>query len=106
MERGYDPTLGARPLRRAIQRMVEDPLSERLLYKQFRAGELVIVDAELDPETDEMVMTFRSVEGFEVPSASTSDSADGDGVVASGADAGAGEGGPEAELAEAGPAAE
>ena len=37
-ERGYDPTLGARPLRRAIQRMVEDPLSERLLHKEFRAG--------------------------------------------------------------------
>src|SRR5437870_6708 len=31
-KRGYDPTLGARPLRRAIQRMVEDPLSERLLW--------------------------------------------------------------------------
>ncbi|MHB8672003.1 MAG: ATP-dependent Clp protease ATP-binding subunit, partial [Acidimicrobiales bacterium] len=31
--KGYDPTLGARPLRRAIQRMVEDPLSERLLWK-------------------------------------------------------------------------
>src|SRR5207237_4402312 len=33
-EKGYDPQLGARPLRRAIQRMVEDPLSERLLRKQ------------------------------------------------------------------------
>ena len=51
-ERGYDPTLGARPLRRAIQRLVEDPLSERLLYKEFRAGEIVIVDAEPDPESD------------------------------------------------------
>ena len=65
VERGYDPTLGARPLRRAIQRLVEDPVSERLLYKQFRAGEMIIADAELDPETDEMVMTFRAVEGFE-----------------------------------------
>ncbi len=51
-ERGYDPTLGARPLRRAIQRLVEDPLSERLLCKEFRAGEIVIVDAEPDPESD------------------------------------------------------
>src|SRR6186713_1031425 len=33
--RGYDPQLGARPLRRAIQRLVEDPLSEMLLFKQF-----------------------------------------------------------------------
>jgi ATP-dependent Clp protease ATP-binding subunit ClpC len=68
-ERGYDPTLGARPLRRAIQRLVEDPLSERLLYKEFRAGEIVIVDAEPDPESDkgENTIVFRSVEGFEPP---------------------------------------
>ena len=45
-DRGYDPTLGARPLRRAIQRLIEDPLSERLLCKEFRAGEIVVVDAE------------------------------------------------------------
>ena len=43
-EKGYDPALGARPLRRTIQRMVEDPLSEKLLHKEFRAGETVIVD--------------------------------------------------------------
>ena len=60
-ERGYDPTLGARPLRRAIQQMVEDPLSERILWKEFRAGETIIVDAE-DGE-----VVFRSVEGFEPP---------------------------------------
>jgi ATP-dependent Clp protease ATP-binding subunit ClpC len=44
-EKGYDPALGARPLRRTIQRMVEDPLSEKLLYKEFTAGQTVIVDA-------------------------------------------------------------
>jgi len=44
-EKGYDPSLGARPLRRTIQRMVEDPLSEKLLWKEFKAGETVIVDA-------------------------------------------------------------
>jgi ATP-dependent Clp protease ATP-binding subunit ClpC len=44
-EKGYDPALGARPLRRTIQRMVEDPLSEKLLYKEFRAGQTIIVDA-------------------------------------------------------------
>ena len=65
VDRGYDPTLGARPLRRAIQRLVEDPLSERLLYKQFRAGEIVIVDAEPDAETGKDEIVFRSVEGFE-----------------------------------------
>ena len=68
-DRGYDPTLGARPLRRAIQRLVEDPLSERLLYKEFRAGEIVIVDAEDDPDstTGEKRIVFRSIEGFEPP---------------------------------------
>ena len=38
-EKGYDPQLGARPLRRAIQQLVEDPLSERILWKEFRVGE-------------------------------------------------------------------
>ena len=45
-EKGYDPALGARPLRRTIQRLVEDPLSEKLLWKEFTAGQLVVVDAE------------------------------------------------------------
>ena len=44
-EKGYDPSLGARPLRRTIQRLVEDPLSEKLLWKEFKAGETIIVDA-------------------------------------------------------------
>jgi ATP-dependent Clp protease ATP-binding subunit ClpC len=42
-EKGYDPALGARPLRRTIQRLVEDPLSEKLLWKEFKAGETIIV---------------------------------------------------------------
>jgi ATP-dependent Clp protease ATP-binding subunit ClpC len=43
--RGYDPVLGARPLRRTIQRLVEDPLAEKLLHKEYRAGESILVDA-------------------------------------------------------------
>jgi ATP-dependent Clp protease ATP-binding subunit ClpC len=67
-DKGYDPTLGARPLRRAIQRLVEDPLSERLLHKEFRAGEIVIVDVEPDPDRPkEQRITFRAIEGFEPP---------------------------------------
>jgi ATP-dependent Clp protease ATP-binding subunit ClpC len=61
VDKGHDPTLGARPLRRAIQRMVEDPLSEKILWKEFRAGETIIVDV----ENDEIV--FRAIEGFEPP---------------------------------------
>ena len=65
---GYDPTLGARPLRRALQRLVEDPLSEKLLNKDFRAGEIVIVDVEADPDTsDGLMIVFRSIEGFTPP---------------------------------------
>ena len=67
-ERGYDPTLGARPLRRAIQRTVEDPLSERLLWKEFRAGQTIVVDVEPDPEDEGQLHTvFRAVEGFTPP---------------------------------------
>ena len=73
-EHGYDPTLGARPLRRAIQRLIEDPLSERLLHKEFKAGEIVIVDVEDVPEENADDSTyegkkvvFRSTAGFEPP---------------------------------------
>ena len=66
-DKGYDPTLGARPLRRAIQRMVEDPLSERLLWKEFRAGQNIVVDAEPDPETGDRIIVFHATEGFEPP---------------------------------------
>ena len=48
MEEGYDPQYGARPLRRAIQRLIEDPLSELILSGQFRDAETVIVDLDED----------------------------------------------------------
>jgi ATP-dependent Clp protease ATP-binding subunit ClpC len=48
-------------LRRAIQRYVEDPLSEKILWKEFHAGETIVVDA----DGEEIV--FRSVEGLEPP---------------------------------------
>jgi len=47
-EKGYDPALGARPIRRTIQRMLEDPLSEKLLLKEFKAGQTIIVDVRDD----------------------------------------------------------
>ncbi|MDG1877327.1 MAG: ATP-dependent Clp protease ATP-binding subunit [Acidimicrobiales bacterium] len=73
--KGYDPALGARPLRRAIQRMVEDPLSEKLLYKDFRAGEIIIVDVEPD-EAGELQIVFRAIEGFEPPTPELEDALD------------------------------
>jgi ATP-dependent Clp protease ATP-binding subunit ClpC len=45
---GFDPTFGARPLRRAIQRLVEDPLSDELLRGKFSSGDVVWVDAQDD----------------------------------------------------------
>ena len=67
VEKGYDPTLGARPLRRALQRLVEDPLSEKILWKEFRAGETIIVDVEQDADAAEPVIVFRSIEGLQPP---------------------------------------
>src|SRR6187401_3543778 len=66
--RGYDPALGARPLRRAIQRQIEDKLSEAILHKQFGAGVIVVVDVEPDPELPgQNQLVFRAVEGFTPP---------------------------------------
>ena len=66
---GYDPQMGARPLRRAIQRQIEDQLSEKILYKQFNAGQIIVVDTEEDPDNaGKRRMTFRAVEGIVAPS--------------------------------------
>jgi ATP-dependent Clp protease ATP-binding subunit ClpB len=45
-EAGYDPTYGARPLKRTIQRMIENPLALELLERKFAEGDAVLVDAE------------------------------------------------------------
>ena len=58
-ERGYDPVLGARPLRRTIQREIEDALSEKILYGELKSGQIVIVDAE--GEGADAKFTFRGV---------------------------------------------
>ena len=58
-ERGYDPVLGARPLRRAIQREIEDALSEKILFGEIAAGQKIIVDAEGEGVLGEFL--FRGV---------------------------------------------
>jgi ATP-dependent Clp protease ATP-binding subunit ClpC len=45
-KRGFDPVLGARPLRRTIQREIEDALSEKILFEEVGPGQLVTVDVE------------------------------------------------------------
>ncbi|MBW4703603.1 MULTISPECIES: ATP-dependent Clp protease ATP-binding subunit [unclassified Micromonospora] len=49
-KKGFDPVLGARPLRRTIQRDIEDNLSERILFNELTPGQIVVVDCEGDPE--------------------------------------------------------
>jgi ATP-dependent Clp protease ATP-binding subunit ClpA len=61
-DQGYDPEYGARPLRRAIQRLIEDPLSERILYKEFNVGDTIIVDVEDDADGKRGI-AFRTLAG-------------------------------------------
>ena len=61
-ERGYDPVFGARPLKRAIQRMIENPLAVEILAGKFREGDHIIVDTK-DRET----FTFRKEAAVEQP---------------------------------------
>jgi ATP-dependent Clp protease ATP-binding subunit ClpB len=49
-EKGYDPHYGARPLKRAIQRLVQDPLAVRILEGEFPEGSKIVVDARLSGE--------------------------------------------------------
>ncbi|MBO0840178.1 MAG: ATP-dependent Clp protease ATP-binding subunit, partial [Sciscionella sp.] len=61
--RGFDPVLGARPLRRTIQREVEDQLSEKILFGELQPGQIVIVDVENwdgeSDKTEDAKFTFR-----------------------------------------------
>ena len=69
--KGYDPVLGARPLRRTIQREIEDALSERILFNELRPGQIVVVDCEGDPadfEKSKLVFSGADRPG-EVPDA-------------------------------------
>ncbi len=57
-KKGYDPVLGARPLRRTIQREIEDSLSEKILFGELSAGQIVVVDVAPD-EAGKDAFTFR-----------------------------------------------
>ena len=64
-KRGYDPVLGARPLRRTIQRELEDVLSEKMLFGDLKAGEIVLVD--VSDETPEATFTFKGTAKTAMP---------------------------------------
>ncbi len=55
---GYAPDMGARPLRRAVQKFIEDPLSEEILLGRFSEGDTILVDLDSDGQ-----VIFRKAEG-------------------------------------------
>jgi ATP-dependent Clp protease ATP-binding subunit ClpC len=55
--KGYDPVLGARPLRRTIQRDIEDSLSEQILYGHLKPGQIIAVD--VAGEGEQTHLTFE-----------------------------------------------
>ena len=63
--RGYDPLLGARPLRRVIQREIEDALSERILFSELKAGEIIVVD--VDGDGPDATFTFTGAPKATMP---------------------------------------
>ncbi|MFZ1362721.1 MAG: ATP-dependent Clp protease ATP-binding subunit [Candidatus Nanopelagicales bacterium] len=64
-DRGYDPVLGARPLRRTIQRDIEDTLSEKILFGDLKPGDIVLVDVK--GEGEDLEFTFEGQERSIVP---------------------------------------
>ncbi len=64
-KRGFDPVLGARPLRRTIQREIEDALSERILFGELKPGHIVLVDVEGEGATAEF--TFSGAGKSDLP---------------------------------------
>src|SRR6187549_294272 len=74
-KKGFDPVLGARPLRRTIQRDLEDTLSEQILFNELRPGQIIVVDCEGDPENIEKAkLTFTGADrGATVPDAVPAD---------------------------------
>ena len=65
--RGYDPAMGARPLRRTIQREIEDQLSEKILFGELHPGDIVVVD--VDGEGDDAKFTFAGNTKPRIPDA-------------------------------------
>jgi len=58
-EKGFDPQFGARPLRRAIQQYIEDPLAEEILREAFREGDRIIVKRK--KESEELYFTAEKI---------------------------------------------
>jgi len=64
--RGFDPVLGARPLRRTIQREIEDVLAEKMLFGEVGPGQIVLVDVEGEDGPTKS-FTFKGTPRVEMP---------------------------------------
>jgi ATP-dependent Clp protease ATP-binding subunit ClpC len=69
VEKGYDPTMGARPLRRAIQRYIEDPLADFVLGSDLEPGVSIVVDRKDEEEVSITLAGSPKREKVAVPSA-------------------------------------
>jgi ATP-dependent Clp protease ATP-binding subunit ClpC len=67
VEQGYDPSMGARPLRRAIQRLIEDPLADFILGQELTPSSTVVIDRRESPGEDEPPVEIKLIEGAPVP---------------------------------------
>jgi len=77
VEKGYDPAMGARPLRRAIQRYIEDPLADFVLGRSLEPGSTILVERKDEEEVDITVIPGEiTPEKVTVPPEEPSDSAD------------------------------
>jgi ATP-dependent Clp protease ATP-binding subunit ClpC len=77
VDKGYDPTMGARPLRRAIQRYIEDPLADFVLGRELGPGSTILVDRKNEDEVDITVIPAEiTPEKVTVPPEEPVDSAD------------------------------
>jgi ATP-dependent Clp protease ATP-binding subunit ClpC len=80
VDKGYDPTMGARPLRRAIQRYIEDPLADFVLGRELGPGSTILVDRKNDDEVDITVIPGEiTPEKVTVPPEEPMDSSEDDG---------------------------
>jgi ATP-dependent Clp protease ATP-binding subunit ClpC len=77
VEKGYDPAMGARPLRRAIQRFIEDPLADFVLGRSLEPGSTILVERKDEDEVDITVIPGEiTPEKVTVPPEDSADEAD------------------------------
>ena len=82
--KGYDPAMGARPLRRAIQRFIEDPLADFVLGRSIKPGSTIVIDTKDEEEVDISIIEGEAPpepekpEKVTVPAEEPSAEADGD----------------------------